>query len=561
MEIVGLSEEKIKEISKIKGEDDWVLNYRLKGYNSFINQSMPDFGPEIKLNFDDVIYYKNNERDKKLENNWNNILKPVVDELDSVGVLESEKHFGGMGVQYESEVIYHNMIKELEEKNVIFTSIEVAIKKYPDLVKKYFGKIVSYTENKFAALNASVFSGGSFIYVPKNTVLDRPLQSYFRINSKNMGQFERTLIIVDDNSSLHYVEGCTAPSYSESSLHAAIVEIYVGKNSKCRYSTVQNWATNVYNLVTKRALVDESGVMEWIDGNIGSKVTMKYPCCILKGDNSSGTCITISVAKKNQEQDSGARMIHIGKNTKSNIVSKSIASNGGNATYRGKVDIKKSATNSESMVKCDSLILDDESMSDTIPVNIVGNFSSNIEHEATISKINDDVKDMLFEAACFDGTNIRLSSKRVGLRTDASGKFEKGLDPNNAIDAMNRACQLVEELGIDLIVSAKTATADAIMSYVRARQNSLKNVNVESMYQLVGGRVEALEFIIKEKTEYTDIPFKDLELKPNNLIACIGRKRQIIIPDGDESIQVGDSVVIVTTQKKVKDITDILAEQ
>ena len=391
MEIVGLSEEKIKEISKIKGEDDWVLNYRLKGYNSFINQSMPDFGPEIKLNFDDVIYYKNNERDKKLENNWNNILKPVVDELDSVGVLESEKHFGGMGVQYESEVIYHNMIKELEEKNVIFTSIEVAIKKYPDLVKKYFGKIVSYTENKFASLNASVFSGGSFIYVPKNTVLDRPLQSYFRINSKNMGQFERTLIIVDDNSSLHYVEGCTAPSYSESSLHAAIVEIYVGKNSKCRYSTVQNWATNVYNLVTKRALVDESGVMEWIDGNIGSKVTMKYPCCILKGDNSSGTCITISVAKKNQEQDSGARMIHIGKNTKSNIVSKSIASNGGNATYRGKVDIKKSATNSESMVKCDSLILDDESMSDTIPVNIVGNFSSNIEHEATISKINDDV--------------------------------------------------------------------------------------------------------------------------------------------------------------------------
>lgn len=391
MEIVGLSEEKIKEISKIKGEDDWVLNYRLKGYNSFTNQSMPDFGPEIKLNFDDVIYYKNNERDKKLENNWNNILKPVVDELDSVGVLESEKHFGGMGVQYESEVIYHNMIKELEEKNVIFTSIEVAIKKYPDLVKKYFGKIVSYTENKFAALNASVFSGGSFIYVPKNTVLDRPLQSYFRINSKNMGQFERTLIIVDDNSSLHYVEGCTAPSYSESSLHAAIVEIYVGKNSKCRYSTVQNWATNVYNLVTKRALVDESGVMEWIDGNIGSKVTMKYPCCILKGDNSSGTCITISVAKKNQEQDSGARMIHIGKNTKSNIVSKSIASNGGNATYRGKVDIKKSATNSESMVKCDSLILDDESMSDTIPVNIVGNFSSNIEHEATISKINDDV--------------------------------------------------------------------------------------------------------------------------------------------------------------------------
>lgn len=391
MEIVGLSEEKVKKISEIKNESDWVLDYRLKGYKSFVEQKMPLFGPEINLNFDDVIYYKNNEADKKLENNWNNILKPVVDELDSVGVLESEKHFGGMGVQYESEVIYHNMIEELEKKNVIFTSIEDAIKRYPDLVKKYFGKIVSFTENKFAALNAAVFSGGSFIYVPKNTVLDRPLQSYFRINSKNMGQFERTLIIVDDNSSLHYVEGCTAPSYSESSLHAAIVEIYVGKNSKCRYSTVQNWATNVYNLVTKRALVDESGVMEWIDGNIGSKVTMKYPCCVLKGDNSRGTCITISVAKSGQEQDSGARMIHIGKNTKSNIVSKSIAGNGGNATYRGKVEIKKSALNSDAMVKCDSLILDDKSMSDTIPTNIVGNITSNIEHEATVSKISDDV--------------------------------------------------------------------------------------------------------------------------------------------------------------------------
>lgn len=391
MEIVGLSEEKVKKISEIKNESDWVLDYRLKGYKSFVEQKMPLFGPEINLNFDDVIYYKNNEADKKLENNWNNILKPVVDELDSVGVLESEKHFGGMGVQYESEVIYHNMIEELEKKNVIFTSIEDAIKRYPDLVKKYFGKIVSYAENKFAALNAAVFSGGSFIYVPKNTILDRPLQSYFRINSKNMGQFERTLIIVDDNSSLHYVEGCTAPSYSESSLHAAIVEIYVGKNSKCRYSTVQNWATNVYNLVTKRALVYESGVMEWIDGNIGSKVTMKYPCCVLKGDNSRGTCITISVAKSGQEQDSGARMIHIGKNTKSNIVSKSIAGNGGNATYRGKVEIKKNALNSDAMVKCDSLILDDKSMSDTIPTNIVGNVTSNIEHEATVSKISDDV--------------------------------------------------------------------------------------------------------------------------------------------------------------------------
>ena len=391
MEIVGLDENKVKKISEIKNEDAWVLEYRLKGYESFIKQNMPSFGPKIDLDFNKVIYYKNNDVDKKIENDWNKVLKPVVDELDDLGVIESEKHLGGMGVQYESEVIYHNMLKELEEKHVIFTSIEQAIKKYPELVKKYFGKIVSYEENKFAALNAAVFSGGSFIYVPKNTKLDRPLQSYFRINSKNMGQFERTLIIVDDNSSLHYVEGCTAPTYSESCLHAAIVEIYVGKNAKCRYSTIQNWATNVYNLVTKRAVVDDWGTMEWIDGNIGSKVTMKYPCCVLKGDNSKGTCITISVAKNDQEQDSGARMIHIGKNTKSNIISKSIAGSGGNATYRGKVSIKNKALNSEAIIKCDSLILDEFSKSDTIPVNEVSNLTSSIEHEATVSKISDNV--------------------------------------------------------------------------------------------------------------------------------------------------------------------------
>lgn len=390
MEIKGISRENVEKISQIKNEEEWVKDFRIEAYESFLKQDMPSFGPKIDLNFNDIIYYKSNEADKKLESNWNNILKPVVDELDSLGVIESEKHLGGMGVQYESEVIYHNMLKELEEKNVIFTSIEVAMKKYPELVKKHFGKVVSMHENKFAALNSAVFSGGSFIYIPKNTHLDRPLQSYFRINSKNMGQFERTLIIVDDNSSLHYVEGCTAPTYSESSLHAAVVEIYVGKNAKCRYSTIQNWAHNVYNLVTKRAYVEESGLMEWIDGNIGSKVTMKYPCCVLKGDNASGTCITISLASKNQIQDSGARMIHIGKNTKSNIVSKSIARFGGNATYRGKADIKKEATNAEALIKCDSLILDKLSKSDTIPTNIVENNLSNIEHEATVSKISEE---------------------------------------------------------------------------------------------------------------------------------------------------------------------------
>lgn len=389
MEIIGLSQEKIKQISEIKKEDSWVLDYRLKSYELFEKAEEPSFGPKANIDFEKVIYYKTND-DNKIKNNWNDISCSIRDELNSVGVLESEKHLDGMGVQYESEVIYHNMLDELTKKNVIFTSIEEGLKKYPDIARKYFGKIVSNADNKYASLNSSVFSGGSFIYIPPHTELDRPLQSYFRINSRSMGQFERTLIIVDDDSSLHYIEGCTAPNYSESSLHAAVVEIYVGKGSKCRYSTIQNWATNVNNLVTKRALVDTDGVMEWIDGNIGSNVTMKYPACILKGDRAEGTCITISVATNHQEQDTGARMIHIGKNTKSTIISKSIARNGGNATYRGKVDIKKSATNSSSMVKCDTLILDDISKSDTIPVNICRNNSSNIEHEATVSKISDE---------------------------------------------------------------------------------------------------------------------------------------------------------------------------
>ena len=389
MEIIGLSQEKIKQISEIKKEDSWVLDYRLKSYELFEKAEEPSFGPKANIDFEKVIYYKTND-DNKIKNNWDDISCSIRDELNSVGVLESEKHLDGMGVQYESEVIYHNMLDELTKKNVIFTSIEEGLKKYPDIARKYFGKIVSNADNKYASLNSSVFSGGSFIYIPPHTELDRPLQSYFRINSRSMGQFERTLIIVDDDSSLHYIEGCTAPNYSESSLHAAVVEIYVGKGSKCRYSTIQNWATNVNNLVTKRALVDTDGVMEWIDGNIGSKLTMKYPCCILKGDNSRGICVTISLASSNQDQDTGARMIHLGNNTKSNIISKSIARNGGNATYRGKVRIDSKAKDAEAMIKCDTLILDAKSKSDTIPTNIVENTTSSLEHEATVSKISDD---------------------------------------------------------------------------------------------------------------------------------------------------------------------------
>ena len=388
IEIIGLNEENIKKISKLKNEEDYFLNYRLDSLNNFYNISDPNYGPKYNIDYDKVIYYKSSLEDMK--DDWNKINKDIQCEFKGLGVIESEKNLDGIGIQYESEVIYHKMIKELEEKQVIFTSIDEAIKKYPDLVKKYFGKLVSNKDNKFAALNGAVFSGGSFIYVPKNTTLDRPLQSYFRINSPLMGQFERTLIIVDDNSSLHYIEGCTAPTYSSSSLHAAVVEIFVGKNSKCRYSTIQNWAVNVNNLVTKRALVDEFGTMEWIDGNVGSYNTMKYPSCILKGNNSNGTCITISIASKNQFQDSGSRMIHIGKNTTSKIISKSIALNGGNSTYRGKIEIKPSAINSEASLKCDTLILDDISKSDTYPININKNKTSNIYHEATVSKISEE---------------------------------------------------------------------------------------------------------------------------------------------------------------------------
>ena len=282
------------------------------------------------------------------------------------------------------------MLKELEDKNIIFCDTDTALKQYPELFKEYFNNLVKYDENKYTALNGAVWSGGTFIYIPPHTKLDRPLQSYFRINSKNMGQFERTIIIVDEYSDLHYMEGCTAPTYTSDSLHAAVVEIYVKKGAKCRYTTIQNWSSDVYNLVTKRAIVEESGTMEWIDGNIGSKTNMKYPSCILAGENAVGNCISIAVATKDQYQDTGAKMIHLAPNTKSNIISKSIAANGGIANYRGTVNISKDAINSKSIVKCDTIILDDKSKSDTIPKNKVSNSSSTLEHEATVSKIDED---------------------------------------------------------------------------------------------------------------------------------------------------------------------------
>ena len=301
-----------------------------------------------------------------------------------------EQHFlAGASAQYESEVVYHNMLEEVREKGVIFLDIDSGLREYPEIFKKYFDTVIPYNDNKFSALNGAVWSGGSFIYVPPGVKLEKPLQSYFRINSERMAQFERTLIIVDKGSDIHYVEGCTAPSYSKDSLHAGVVEIVVLEGAKCRYTTIQNWSTNIINLVTKRAMVEEDGLMEWVDGNIGSGLNMKYPCCVLKGDRSKGSCISIAVSSKNQYQDAGAKMIHLGKETTSKIISKSIVKEGGISNYRGIVDIKSSSSNSKAHVECDTLILDDISKSDTIETNNVNNNTSFLEHEASVSKISE----------------------------------------------------------------------------------------------------------------------------------------------------------------------------
>ncbi len=381
-----LDKEFITWLSKKKGEDNKMLEFRLNSFAKFQELENPNFGPEIKIDFDNINYYKSDM--EKVTNNWNNVSCNIKDTFASLGVIEAEeKYLDGVSNQYESEVVYH---KNKTDKDIIFMSSDEALQKYPDLFYKYFNNLVKYDENKYTALNGALWSGGSFIYIPPHTKLDRPLQSYFRIDSESLGQFERTIIIVDDYSSLEYIEGCTAKSYSTSSLHAGVVEIYVGRHAKCRYSTIQNWSTDVYNLVTKRAIVDEGGSMEWIDGNIGSNVTMKYPSCILKGDNSVGNSLSIAYAKSNQALDAGAKMIHLGKNTKSNIVSKSISENGGISNYRGLVKITKNAINSKAKVKCDTLIMDNISSSNTYPKNIIENDSSEIEHEATISKVSEE---------------------------------------------------------------------------------------------------------------------------------------------------------------------------
>lgn len=381
-----LNEQFVIDLSKKKGEPEWMLEFRLKAFAKFQELENPNFGPKIDIDFSKINYYKDNK--SKLTNDWDRVNCSIRNTFDDLGVIDAEnKYLGGVTNQFESEVVYHN---QTVGNDIIFTSTDDALQKYPELFKKYFNSLVNYAENKYTALNGAVWSGGSFIYIPKKVKLDRPLQSYFRIQSESLGQFERTIIIVDDGADLSYIEGCTAPTYSQTSLHAGVVEIFVGKNAHCRYSTIQNWSTDVYNLVTKRAIVDAHGQMEWVDGNIGSKVTMKYPSCILNGEGAVGNSISIAYAKEGQQLDAGAKMIHLAPNTKSNIVSKSIASKGGVSNYRGTTRIAKNATNSEAKIKCDTIILDDLSKSDTFPKNIVANQSSSLEHEATISKVSEE---------------------------------------------------------------------------------------------------------------------------------------------------------------------------
>jgi Fe-S cluster assembly protein SufB len=386
----GLSLEVVKAISKYKNEPQWMLDFRIAAYEKFVSMPLPSFGPKLDfIDFNDYTYYIKST--KTVENNWKDVPDPIKNTFEKLGIPEAErKYFAGVSTQFESEVVYHNTLEELKKEGVLFCDTDTAVRMYPDIVREYFGKCVPYSDNKFAALNSAVWSGGSFIYVPKGVKLKKPLQSYFRINSEQMGQFERTLIIVDDNASLNYVEGCTAPIYSKDSLHAAVVEIFVKEDAYCRYSTIQNWSNNIVNLVTKRAFVEARGHMDWIDGNIGSMVNMKYPACILKGEGAKGTTISIAFAGSGQYQDTGAKMIHLAPNTTSTIVSKSICRGGGKVNYRGTVRCSSQALNSRSHVECDTMILDTLSSSDTIPRNIVENQKSRIEHEATVSKVSEE---------------------------------------------------------------------------------------------------------------------------------------------------------------------------
>lgn len=387
----GINEDVVRDISSKKDEPKWMLDLRLKSLAMFMKKPMPNFGADLSgIDFDNIKYFVRST--EKQATSWDDLPDDIKNTYDRLGIPEAEKQrlIGGVAAQYESEVVYHKIREDLEEQGVLFLDTDTGLREHEDVFKQYFGSVIPPGDNKFAALNTAVWSGGSFIYVPKNVKVDIPLQAYFRINTENMGQFERTLIIVDEGAYVHYVEGCTAPIYSSDSLHSAVVEIIVKDNARCRYTTIQNWSNNVYNLVTKRAIASTGATMEWIDGNIGSKVTMKYPSVWLMGEHAKGETLSVAFAGPGQHQDAGAKMVHAAPNTSSSIVSKSVARGGGRSSYRGLVQIDKGATGSKSTVRCDALLVDDISRSDTYPYVDVREDDVSMGHEATVSKVSDD---------------------------------------------------------------------------------------------------------------------------------------------------------------------------
>ena len=387
----GINEDVVRNISALKNEPEWMLDVRLKALRTFYKKPMPNWGSNLEgIDFDNIKYFVRSS--EKQAATWDDLPEDIKNTYDRLGIPEAEKQrlVSGVAAQYESEVVYHKIREDLEEQGVLFLDTDTALREHEDVFKEYFGSVIPVGDNKFAALNTAVWSGGSFIYVPKNVRVDIPLQAYFRINTENMGQFERTLMIIDEGAYVHYVEGCTAPIYSSDSLHSAVVEIIVRKGARCRYTTIQNWSTNVYNLVTKRAVAHEGATMEWVDGNLGSKVTMKYPAVWLTGEHAKGETLSIAFAGEKQHQDAGAKMVHVAPNTSSNIVSKSVARGGGRTSYRGLVQILEGAHGARSTVKCDALLVDDISRSDTYPYVDVREDDVSMGHEATVSKISAD---------------------------------------------------------------------------------------------------------------------------------------------------------------------------
>ena len=386
----GLSEDVVRDISRMKDEPEWMLETRLKGLRLFDKKPMPHWGADLSgIHFDNIKYFVRST--EKQATSWEDLPEDIKNTYDRLGIPEAEKQrlVAGVAAQYESEVVYHQIREDLEEQGVLFLDTDTALREHPEIFREYFGSVIPVGDNKFAALNTSVWSGGSFVYVPKGVHVEIPLQAYFRINTENMGQFERTLIIADEGSSVHYVEGCTAPIYKTDSLHSAVVEIIVKKNARVRYTTIQNWSNNVYNLVTKRATCDEGATMEWVDGNIGSKVTMKYPAVYLLGEHSKGETLSVAFSGEGQHQDAGSKMVHAAPNTSSTIVSKSVARGGGRSSYRGLVQVNEGAYGSRSSVICDALLVDQISRSDTYPYNDIREDDVQMAHEATVSKVSE----------------------------------------------------------------------------------------------------------------------------------------------------------------------------